>query len=122
MNTPNVLIKTDINPATKEGRIHVFRPDHIDDQALWNSFRSGDEQAFVIIFDRNVKPLYNYGMKIIADGDLVKDTVQNLFIELWNYGRIIKIWEKQTPLSFIYTRVSEENSFVRNPNKRIDYL
>jgi RNA polymerase sigma factor (sigma-70 family) len=83
MNANTALVKTGINPAGKEGRIHVFRPDHIDDQTLWNSFRNGDEQAFVIIFDRNVKPLYNYGMKIIADGDLVKDEVQSLFIELW---------------------------------------
>jgi RNA polymerase sigma factor (sigma-70 family) len=66
-----------------EGKVHVFRPAHSDDTMLWNSFRAGDEQAFIVIFDRSVKALHNYGVKIIRDSDLAQDTVQELFIELW---------------------------------------
>ncbi len=68
---------------SNEVKLHVFRPDHSDDTMLWNSFRAGDEQALVAIFDRSIRPLHNYGVKIINDSDLVKDSVQELFIELW---------------------------------------
>jgi RNA polymerase sigma factor (sigma-70 family) len=83
MNTAGTLINIDNKVPLSEGKLHLFRPDHMSDGALWNSFRKGDEKAFAIIFDRNVKLLYNYGMKITVDSILVKDSVQELFIELW---------------------------------------
>lgn len=61
----------------------VFHPAHIDEGALWNAFKSGNETALVSIFDRYVKVLYNYGIKIYQDRESVEDTVQELFIELW---------------------------------------
>lgn len=61
----------------------VFHPDHLDDRSLWDAFRSGDEKALVHIFDRYANPLINYGRKIAADEDLVKDAVQELFIVIW---------------------------------------
>jgi RNA polymerase sigma factor (sigma-70 family) len=78
-------MKIDSNPSFGEGKVHVFRPAHSDDTMLWNSFRAGDEQAFVVIFDRSIRALHNYGVKIIRDSELVQDAVQELFIELWKH-------------------------------------
>lgn len=61
----------------------VFHPDHIDEGALWSAFKNGNERALISIFDRFAKALYNYGIKIYHDHESVKDTVQELFIELW---------------------------------------
>lgn len=61
----------------------VWHPEHMDDSILWKAFRSGDEKALITIFDRFTKPLYNYGYKIIGDKEIVKDAVQELFIEIW---------------------------------------
>lgn len=55
----------------------------MDDAALWTAFRKGDEKALVSIFDRFTKLLYNYGYKIVGEEDVVKDAIQDLFIELW---------------------------------------
>lgn len=55
----------------------------MDDAALWTAFRKGDEKALVSIFDRFTKLLYNYGYKIVREEDVVKDAIQDLFIELW---------------------------------------
>lgn len=54
-----------------------------DDSIVWNAFRSGDEKALVVIFDRFAKALFNYGKKIVADSHTVKDAIQDLFLELW---------------------------------------
>ncbi len=61
----------------------VLHPQHMDDLMLWKSFRSGDEKALVIIFNKFAQPLYNYGYKITGERELVKDGIQELFIELW---------------------------------------
>lgn len=62
----------------------VLHPQHMDDLTLWRAFRSGDEKAFITIFDRFTTPMYNYGYKIVAECELVKDGIQDLFIEMWN--------------------------------------
>ena len=84
-NTP--LVEDVRENHAGSSKLFVFRPDHMDDAALWNAFRSGDERAFIAIFDRFTKLLYNYGYKIAGESELVKDTVQELFIELWKNHR-----------------------------------
>ncbi len=65
------------------GNTLVFHPAHMNQSALWNAFKNGDEKALVSIFDRFADALYNYGVKIFNDRESVKDAVQDLFIELW---------------------------------------
>ncbi|MCA1762631.1 MAG: RNA polymerase sigma factor [Cryomorphaceae bacterium] len=55
----------------------------LDDKALWGAFRGGDREAFGVIYRAQLNSLFNYGMKVIADRNLVKDAIQELFIELW---------------------------------------
>lgn len=50
---------------------------------LWSRFKDGDKDAFESIYRNHVRDLINYGYRITADGDLIKDNVQDLFIELW---------------------------------------
>jgi RNA polymerase sigma factor (sigma-70 family) len=54
------------------------------DVALWKAFRQGDRIAFEQIYRTHIRELYRYGIKIHSDEALVKDTIQNLFVELWN--------------------------------------
>lgn len=61
----------------------VMHPEYMDDLILWKAFRSGNEKALITIFDRFTKPLYNYGYKIVGESELVKDCIQELFIEMW---------------------------------------
>ncbi|MDP4228077.1 MAG: sigma-70 family RNA polymerase sigma factor [Bacteroidota bacterium] len=53
------------------------------DSYLWDEFRLGDDQAFVEIYKKFVDVLYRYGLKFTADDQLVKDCVQELFIDLY---------------------------------------
>jgi RNA polymerase sigma-70 factor (ECF subfamily) len=54
------------------------------DTQLWNEFRSGNKQAFDIIYDRFFQMLCIYGDRFCKDTTLVEDVVQDLFIYLWN--------------------------------------
>lgn len=55
----------------------------LSDQELWQAFRLGDRTAFSQIYRQYLQSLYNYGMKVAEDADLVEDCIQELFIYLW---------------------------------------
>ncbi len=54
-----------------------------DDQALWRSLYKGNNLAFSTLYNRYANPLFNYGMHICYNRDLVKDCIQELFTWLW---------------------------------------
>lgn len=56
----------------------------IMEDKLWNNFRSGEKAAFENIYKSHFKLLYNYGRQFTADADLVNDSIQELFVDLWN--------------------------------------
>lgn len=49
----------------------------------WSRFKNGDIDALESIYRTHVQSLINYGLKITDDLNLVKDSIQDLFIELW---------------------------------------
>ena len=56
----------------------------LDEAILWGNFKKGNELAFSIIYKRYVQSLYNYGMHACKDKDLVLDSIQELFANLWD--------------------------------------
>lgn len=53
------------------------------EQEVWDEFRSGDEEAFRLIFDTYYHPLFNYGHKFCPDDHIIEDVIQDLFVKLW---------------------------------------
>ena len=56
----------------------------MEDVALWQSFKAGNQLAFSMIYKRHVRRLHNYGMHTCKDKELVKDCLQELFTGLWD--------------------------------------
>lgn len=54
------------------------------DVQLWGDFQIGSESAYASIYEKHVSLLFSYGLKLVSDKELVKDSIQDLFIELWN--------------------------------------
>jgi RNA polymerase sigma factor (sigma-70 family) len=50
---------------------------------LWESFRSGDREAFACIYNMHVQALYKYGTKLCHNEELVKDAIQEVFLDLY---------------------------------------
>ncbi|MBV7532350.1 RNA polymerase sigma factor [Chitinophaga sp. sic0106] len=53
------------------------------DTALWEALQHSNELAFAEIYDRYFNRLYEYAMRLHQHEELVKDTIQELFIKLW---------------------------------------
>lgn len=52
---------------------------------VWLRFRSGDRDAFSEIYEEFVDALFAYGLKISGDRELIKDSIQDLFYNLYRY-------------------------------------
>lgn len=55
----------------------------LEDELLWSGLRNGDTSAFDSLIKKYTDMLFNYGSRFTADRDIVKDCVQELFVELW---------------------------------------
>lgn len=53
-----------------------------DDTQLWLSFKHGDEDAIIFIYNEYYPVLYRYGLKFSAQSVLVEDAIQDFFTEL----------------------------------------
>jgi RNA polymerase sigma factor (sigma-70 family) len=61
----------------------------LTDEALWNSFRGGDEQtherAFERIYATSFRDLYVYGYRIAGSKELAEDCIHDLFVYLYDH-------------------------------------
>lgn len=53
----------------------------------WRNFKDGDFDSLGLLFEKHYLELFYYGNKIVALPELVKDTIQDLFIDVWERRR-----------------------------------
>jgi len=58
-----------------------------EEMRCWLQFKEGDRDAFAAIYQRNILSLIAYGLRLCSDRDLLKDQIQELFVELWHSRR-----------------------------------
>jgi RNA polymerase sigma factor (sigma-70 family) len=51
---------------------------------LWHLFCKGDERAFEQLIEICYRPLFRYGSKFTDDDEVIKDSLQDLFLSVWN--------------------------------------
>jgi RNA polymerase sigma factor (sigma-70 family) len=69
----------------------------LSDKELWIDFISGKNDAFKIIYEKYFPELFKYGCHFSDDEDLVKDCIQDLFINLYNCRLKLKLTDKIRP-------------------------
>ena len=57
---------------------------HKSDADKWAEFIRGSEKSFDDIYDKYFALLYGYGMQFCTDKAVIKDCIQDLFVELWS--------------------------------------
>lgn len=63
--------------------IEEIKHEAIDHQELWERFQGGDVEAYELLFKLYYRDLYGYGIKFCSRPELAKDTIQELFVTLW---------------------------------------
>lgn len=60
-------------------------------EALWEKVKYGDCSAFEHLYRLYATDLFNYGSKLTGDANLLKDSIQDIFIEIWKYRETVSI-------------------------------
>ena len=50
---------------------------------VWKSFQLGNKEAFASIYNEYLNTLYRYGTKLCYDEEIVKDAIQEVFLDLY---------------------------------------
>ena len=50
----------------------------------WLRFKAGDAVAFGQLSEQFYRTLYNYGTRFTTDTELIRDCIQDLFLDLWS--------------------------------------
>ncbi|SFF67700.1 RNA polymerase sigma factor [Sunxiuqinia elliptica] len=85
---------------------------------LWQRFKEGDDQALSSLFEKYANDLYSYGMKIANNEDLVKDCVQEVFIQLINKRQTLSISSQihVFPFKILRNKLFEELRTINRKN------
>jgi len=87
---------------------------HIDDAKTWDAFRQGNQAAFAYIFQSYFSKLYNYGKKFTKDEAVIADTLQQLFVDLWQKKKSLSATDQ---IGF-YLYKSFRRALLRNLKKQ----
>jgi RNA polymerase sigma factor (sigma-70 family) len=68
------------NPHLACGHENEMEP---SDASLWARSRSGDSEAFGLLFERHAKAIYNYCFRRLGDWAAAEDTLSVVFLEAW---------------------------------------
>lgn len=87
---------------------------NIDTTTLWQSFKDGDRLAFAQLYDDYIEDLLSYGYRVTSDRQLIKDSIQDLFLNLWQTRSNLS----ETDSIRFYLYRSLRNRIIRNSEKQ----
>jgi RNA polymerase sigma factor (sigma-70 family) len=65
-----------------------------DRNTIWTRFKDGDNDALSLLYSEFAHELYSYGLKVVNDEHLVKDCIQEVFVQLINKRKSLVVTSK----------------------------
>ena len=79
----------------------------------WKLFLEGDDQAYSWIYTDYIQVLYNYGLQITPDSEIVKDCIQDVFVKIYKAKK--KLTVPQNPK--VYLMIALKNNIYNTFNQ-----
>ena len=79
----------------------------------WKLFLEGDDQAYSWIYTHYIQVLYNYGLQITPDSEIVKDCIQDVFVKIYKAKK--KLTVPQNPK--VYLMIALKNNIYNTINQ-----
>jgi len=90
----------------------------LNDRQLWDSIRNESKLCLSIMFDRYYPRLYNYGFKIVQNEEFVKDTIQELFLTIWEQRKTVSKVHSVNSYLYVSMRRTIFNNLRKNRSQR----
>jgi RNA polymerase sigma factor (sigma-70 family) len=71
------------------------------DKHAWQNILKGDHLAYAQVYHEYFKKFHNYGKKFTSDTALIEDSIQEVFLEIWNKKE--RIAEIDSPNSYFFS-------------------
>jgi hypothetical protein len=55
----------------------------VDDSVLWSRARTGDSEAFGMLFERHAQTIYNFCFRRVGNWATAEDLVSIVFLQAW---------------------------------------
>ncbi len=94
------------------------------EKEIWDRFLAGNQVAYSQILKQYSGRMFNYGYRMCADEDLVKDCIQDVFLTLWNKRVNLNTTDSITWYLLKCTKTSilrEQKKWVRNDEIADEY-
>lgn len=62
-----------------------------DAKGVWNGLREGSEVSFTRLYNQYFDDLCRYGGRITGDKELIEDSLQDLFVEIWKTRKTLPV-------------------------------
>lgn len=86
-------------------------------QLIWDKFKAGDRAAFETIYNEFIDVLFAYGAKITSDRTILEDAIQEVFINIYTYGKSLR----QPELLEFYLFKTLKHNLFRNLKEKYKY-
>ena len=93
-------------------------PHNSEISQLWENFRKGDRASYEIIYKEYFFHLQKYGLKICSDREIVNDSLQDLFFDIWETRQNLKA----TDSIMYYLSASLRRRIIRQMKKNKKFL
>lgn len=87
----------------------------LSDSQLWNELKNGDPEVLNFLFYEFYNDLYFYGTKLVNDKNLIIDTIQDIFLNLWEGKK--KLSDVQHIKAYLFKIF--RNKLLKAPQKNI---
>lgn len=88
-----------------------------EDTSLWHDLLAGSAPSFEKLIDRTYDMLFQYGNKFSRDRELIKDSIQDVFMEVWEKRTLLN--DNIPPKAYLLAslrrrmhRLAQRNRFV----------
>ncbi|WP_221391381.1 RNA polymerase sigma factor [Dyadobacter sp. NIV53] len=71
------------------------------DNTHWNAIKDGNKVSLGELYQLYYRQLYRYGNRLQSDSDTIEDTIQDLFVNIWNTRH--KLPELRNVKSYLFT-------------------
>jgi RNA polymerase sigma factor (sigma-70 family) len=97
---------------------------------IWNSFKTGDWDAYTSLYHAYYRPLNNYCHKFTKDANLIEDAIHDLFVTLWtsrdNLGNplSVKNYLYKAVRNILFRKINAESRFLglQNDDESIPFV
>lgn len=100
-----------------------IQSDTNENLAQWQLFLQGDDEAYAWIYARHIHQLFQYGCRFCDDQEIVKDCIQNLFVDIYQKRKKLPMPDNvkvylMTALRYnlfnVFNRMTLHNAYITN--------